>query len=138
MVTNNIWPDDYVAHRVMMYFPFIYEDAVSCRNRGYGEWIVRLNNGNMFLYDDIWKSIRKLPNDSKSLNKKQTAREIGYRLEKILQRKGLTQSDLSNMTGLTQPQISNYIYGRSMPSFYVVDKIAKALNCSTEDFRYTD
>ena len=42
---------------------------------------------------------------------------------------------IPNLTGLTQPNISQYMNGTKTPSFFTVDKIARALNCSTDDFR---
>ena len=50
--------------------------------------------------------------------------------------KGITQSELSNCTDIPQYLISDYIRGKRTPSFYNVDKIAKALDCSVDELRY--
>jgi transcriptional regulator with XRE-family HTH domain len=49
---------------------------------------------------------------------------------------GISQCELSERTGITQPSISDYMNGKKLPSFYTVDKIAKALGCSVDAFRY--
>lgn len=119
-----------------MRFPFIAEKAVEyCESSEY-DITVRLEDGSIFLYDDMEGSIRKLPSDSASLTKEECDREFGERLMKMMRRKSITQAELSERTGLSQAQVSNYINGRTTPSFYIADKIAKALGCSTEYFRY--
>ena len=50
--------------------------------------------------------------------------------------RGLTQSDLSDLTGLSQPQLSRYINGKTLPSAFVVEKLAKALKCNVDDFYF--
>jgi transcriptional regulator with XRE-family HTH domain len=51
--------------------------------------------------------------------------------------KGVNQQYLSDATGITAVTLSNYMRGKVTPNFYNVDKIAKALDCSIEEFRYT-
>lgn len=120
----------------VMSFPVIAEKVVECLGFTEFDITMRLDDGEVFLYDDAERSIRRLPSDSGSLTKEQCNREFGERLMKMMGRKCVTQTELSERTGLTQSQISNYINGRNSPSFYIVDKIAKALNCSVEYFRY--
>ena len=97
---------------------------------------VKLNDGRIYEYNIEHKSIRKLPNDPDHLTERQYRIEFGRRLRDILSYKGLTQKDLSDITGIPQSTISHYIRGLTTPSSYMLDKIAKALNCSTDDFRY--
>lgn len=120
----------------IMSFPCIAAKAVECLGVTEFDITVRLDDGNVFLYDDIEGSIRKLPLGSSSLTKAECNIEFGERLMRMMNRKGVSQTELSKKTGLRQSQISNYINGINSPSFYVVDKIAKALNCSVEYFRY--
>ncbi len=100
------------------------------------EAIITLDNGAVWLYDCIEDTVRKLPPSEQTMTKEETVSEFGKRLQKIMFRKGMTQSDLMYATGLAQPIISGYINGRHDPGFYAVDKIAKALDCSVDEFRY--
>lgn len=118
------------------YFPFIAEQAVGYFENGSFELLIELNNGSVVSYDEIEHSIRYLPQDSNNLTEAECKNEFGIRLNRIMRRKGITQFELSEMTGITQPAISNYMTGKTTPSFYNVDKIAKALDCSIEEFRY--
>lgn len=61
---------------------------------------------------------------------------FGKKLSMIMKAKGLTEAELAERTGLTQPQLSDYISGKRIPSYYIIDRIARALDCSTDEFRY--
>lgn len=120
-----------------MYYPRLAEKAVSCTHSILG-MTVKLSNGECYLYDDREQRVRRLPDDSANLSTDEFKRDFGERLYKIMQRKFITQEELSEKTGISQPTLSNYVRGSNIPSFYAVDKIAKALECSVDDLRYTD
>lgn len=119
-------------------FPFLAADAVDYIEHSDCEVVVKLEDGRMFLYDDMDKSFRKLPSNCYELSEDECRSEFGQRLYKIMFRKGFTQFDLSEKTGIQQSLLSNYITGKRSPSFYNVDRIAKALGCSVDEFRYLD
>ena len=52
------------------------------------------------------------------------------RLKEIMRIRQLKQADLARATGLAKGGISNYITGRYEPKSDVINKLAKALNCS--------
>ena len=118
------------------YFPFVARDAIEYKEIGPFELMIRLNDGSVVMYDDSLRSIRNLPSRSDELTEEQCRREFGIRLHKLLKRKNITQNELSERTGISINCISKYITGRRTPSFYSVDKIAKALDCSADIFRY--
>ena len=120
-----------------MYFPFLAKEAVEFKDDGKFELIVKLKSGEVISYDDLEKTIRNLPGNSDCMTENECRTEFGIRLRNIMFRKGITQAELSSMTGITQTMISKYITGKTSPSFYNVDKIAKALRCSIEELRYT-
>lgn len=119
-----------------MYFPLIAVKAVRYYKSGDDDLIVILEDGDRVLYDDFDKTLRNLPKHSNRMTEVECRNEFGKRLNKIMRRKGVTQLELAKMTGITQPLISSYVNCRSMPGFHKVDKIAKALKCSVDDFRY--
>ena len=98
---------------------------------------VELQDGTRVLYDDWDGTIRNLPTNSDNLTESEFGFEFGMRLRRLMSRKGVTQMVLSELTGIPQSMISLYMNGKNTPSFYKVDKIAKALNCSVDEFRYT-
>ena len=126
----------YIFEDLKSRFPFIVRDAVEYIERKYDEVIIKLNNGDVISFDTLYRTIRSMPKDSKSLSEDRCRFEFGIRLKRILMKSGMTQADLATITGIHQSNISDYITGKTTPSFYNVDKIAKVLNCSMDDFRY--
>ena len=118
------------------YFPYVAENVQEYKENGLFELIVRLKDGSVYSYDDMEHTIRKLPLDSDAMTEQECRKEFGVRLRKVMELKGVTQLELSEKTGINKVTISRYITGRMSPSFYAVDKIAKALNCTIEDLRY--
>lgn len=121
-----------------LYFPRLAEKAVSYHPNGHYELILKMDDGINISYNYLEKGFRVLPNDPNNMTKTEFSNEFGFRLRKKLERVGITQSELCDIVGISQPQLSEYINGKKVPSFYIIDKIAKALNCSVEEFRYTE
>lgn len=119
-------------------FPFIANKAIEWYEDYYGDLVLKMDDGETIIYDDITRSYRRLPYDSTELTEDECRREFGIRLDKILRRKNITQIELSEMTGINKVILNGYITGKHSPSFYNVDIIAKALGCSSDDFRFCE
>ena len=118
------------------YYPGFYEETIEIREKIFYEIIAELKDGCRILYDDLEHTFRILPKDCNNMTEEECKLEFGKSLYKIMLRKNITEKKLSEMTGISQPRLSNYISGKTSPSFYKVDKIAKALNCSIDELRY--
>lgn len=129
--------NDKLYENFKTHFPYIAQTVKGWYRSGRYEVTAALTNGDRVLYDDYEKTIRTLPRDRNGLTEKECREEFSKRLCKIMRRLRVSQTDLSTLTGIAQPALSRYINGVSMPSFYNVDKIAKALDCSMDDLRYT-
>lgn len=125
-------------HNFKKIFPSLAKLMIGYREINNFELLVKLDDGSKIVYDDFNKSYRNLPRDSRNMTEQECRKEFGIRLRKTIERKGISQSELSAKTGISQPMISQYILGRKSPTFYRVDKIAKALGCSMDEFRYLD
>lgn len=55
------------------------------------------------------------------------------RLRDILKERGLTLKAFSELSGISQPNLSNYINGNISPTLDTLDKIAKALDLEIQD-----
>ena len=131
--------NEYLYRNMQMYYPFLARDGVEFLEKEDGEtMVIKLKSGRSVLYDDRDHSIRRLPKDSSNMTMEECKREFGYRLYRLMLRKGMTQADLSSATGIQQSLLSNYITGKTAPSFCNADKIAKVLECSMDDLRYID
>lgn len=129
--------DEQRLRRLKMYFPSLVEKAVEFIEYEH-DIIIKCNDGSSVLFDEETGTTRILPRDSNNMSDEEISREFVFRLRQALYRKNMTQDDLSRVTGIPQYLISNYINGKTSPSFRNVDKIARALGCSTDDLRYID
>ena len=59
--------------------------------------------------------------------------ELGRRIQSRMQAKGWTQSELARQSEMGRDSVSSYVRGRSMPGPLHLSRIAKALDCTTED-----
>ena len=127
---------DRILENLEKYYPSVARDMVGYREHGTYSVIVISDDGRETLYNDIHKTIRRLPVDKNNMTEEECRREFGYRLRDIMLDKGVSQMELSDRTGIPCPILSGYMNGKNSPSQYKVDKIARALNCSADDFRY--
>jgi DNA-binding Xre family transcriptional regulator len=128
---------DRIIENAKDYFPFVTKHAVEFIPDDRMSVIMKLDSGESFVYDDYDKTIRRLPTDSGTMTELEVRREFCFRVRKIMMLKRITQTELSQMTGISQPVLNNYLSCKTTPGFYAVDKIAKALKCSMDEFRYT-
>lgn len=129
---------NYIFENMQSYYPFLSERMASYKKVGPYELIVKTNDGETILYDDVNHSIRRLPRDSNNMTEQEVSVEFRQRLRRLMTQQGVSQLELSELTGIPQSTISNYLTGKFLPGFYNMDKIAKALKCSIDEFRYTE
>ena len=61
-----------------------------------------------------------------------TSKEIGTRLQKLLQEKDISQRELSEIIGVTDVTVSRYVRGERVPKADIATKIAQALGTTTD------
>ena len=129
---------DKLFENCKLYHPYVEDDVVSYtdEHQPYGCILIWQSDGTAILYDDNDNSIRNYPYRPDEMSEENFKNDYGRRLEAIMKRKGIMQEELSAITGISQTMISRYITHKSMPSMYNADLIAKALDCSMDDFRY--
>ena len=118
------------------HFYHMVDDVVADRFIDNNHQLLSMSNGSVYMYDNKELTIRRLPLDPDNMTEREFKQEYGEALCRIMQSKDVNQHELSIMTGISQASISNYIQGRVCPSFYIVNKIAKALNVPIEEFTY--
>ena len=116
--------------------PHFAEKAIRYRKDGPRTLVVKLSSGRSIWYDDVDKTIRKLPDNPDEMNSMDILREFRKRVDKILIVRGMTRNDLASKTGIHPVQLSKYLNGKTVPSFIIVDKIARALDCPVDELRY--
>ena len=113
------------------------DQAVDYEKFSYLGLIVTMRDGRRGFFDDTDESFRWLPDDPNNMTEEEYRREFAYRLKFLMRERIITQTRLSEMTGIPQQHISRYCRGDAMPDFYKLNKIARALNCPIDLFRYT-
>ena len=119
--------NNYLYHRFLSSYRYLEKDLEDCKETDNGELILYFKDGTRSIYDGIEDRCRHLPKDSRSMTEEECSAEFAARLRGVMRRKGCTQRELSIRTGFSQSAISKYVTGKTMPSFYSVDRIAKAL-----------
>lgn len=129
---------NYTFESMLQHYRYLLDDIAEWSETAPFELTIKLKSGRTVAYDDLTKTIRTLPKDSNNMTDEEIKIEFGKRLQKMMYIRGVTQTELSEQSGIPQPMISSYMTGRTMPSFAKVDKIARVLKCSVDDLRYLD
>lgn len=66
-------------------------------------------------------------------NRDAARRDFGRRLYDAMIRKGWTQAELSRRSGVGPDSITNYLKYKSLPTDQLLQKLADALGCETDD-----
>ena len=120
-----------IFDRFKMYYPSIAEQAVSYKQKSSYVIFVTLHDGSVIEYNDLMNSFRTVvPYDGSEESWK---REFAHRLVELMVDNGFDQSYLSEASGVSQQSISNYIHRKTMPTGFVIDKLARALHCEVSD-----
>lgn len=122
----------------LTYYPSFKNEIVDYYSTDGNELILKMTNNDVIMYDSIDSTIRVLPSDADHMKDEEWRNEFINRFNKIIRRKGMTQTELAEASGISRKQINFYSNGRSIPSLHAIDKIAKALDCNIEDFIYRD
>jgi transcriptional regulator with XRE-family HTH domain len=62
------------------------------------------------------------------------ARQVGFALWRIRQRRGLRQYVLADLAGITKGMLSAYETGKQCPNLATLVKVLRALDCDAETF----
>lgn len=93
-----------------------------------------LRDGSRILYNYLADTVKYLPNDPDTMTEDEYRSEFAYRVKKMMMRAGINQTELARRTGIAQPSLSGYLSGRKTASYVNAAKIARALECSLDDF----
>lgn len=129
---------EYLFNEFSAYFPSLANKTERYYQDGPNTLIAQLNDGTAVWYDNNHRSISSIPRDSNALDKEGFAFQFRRRLSKMLEDRFMTQKDLAEKIGMNVSQLNKYTSGKNIPSLYIADRIAKALNCSLDELRYHD
>ena len=113
--------DGYLYENYKLYFPLIAKRSVSWKQTDLFELEINNEDGSIDIYNDMDHSLgRKIDTRTDAGWKKEFAR----RLRKKIAMRGITQTNISELTGISQPLLSLYTQGKSLPSALKVSALA--------------
>ena len=65
-------------------------------------------------------------------------KEFGINLQRMLHRKGVTQTYLANAINVTESMFSRYVNGTAIPSVYKICQMAEILDCDISELVKTE
>lgn len=124
-----------IFRNARFHFPLYCKDAVDIYENSPFELILIMDDGSRWSYYDFDNTLRKLPKGPE-LTEEEYRKEFGIRLSDILNRRGIMQNELADMTQISYVTISNYIRGINTPSYSNASRIARALHMPLDAFTY--
>ena len=121
---------EYLYENFKLYFPMIEKHCIGWRQTDKFELEIDDEDGYVYIYNDMDHSLGRKIDTSKDIGWR---KEFARRLRKKIAMKGITQANISRLTGIGQPLLSFYTQGKSLPSAQKVSALAKALDCSVND-----
>lgn len=125
--------EDIIYRYFLMYFPY-YENRIL---RYYmftnTELMAELDNGHYVVYDSLHNTCREFSKSNELEDEEHWRLEFARRLYKMMEHQAISQNTLSEISGISIVTISSYMNGKSTPSLYNAEKLARALRCGVED-----
>lgn len=110
------------------------EDIKEVRALNSHDLLVTFNDDSQIVFDTFANTSRRINYVSKKITDKQLRNDFRRRLQILMNRNWVNQEELAKRIGSTQPMISRYLTGQSIPNAITLKRIAVALDCSTDEF----
>lgn len=125
----------YNLRNLEAYYSREYDRAVEFIHRR-DEIIFELDDGTWRLYDCLENRLYIVPSDQVRMTEEEFRQIFRMRLLRYMRFKGMSQNELAEAIGVSRVMISKYMTGKATPSAFTLDKLAKVLDVSTDEFRY--
>ena len=122
--------DGYLYENFKLYFPSIEKGCISWNQTDLFELEIHNKDGSIDIYNDMDHTLGPKINIGTDVGWK---KEFARRLRKKIAMRGITQVRLGELTEISQPLLSLYTQGKTLPSVQKASALAKALNCSVND-----
>lgn len=135
-IRYNTEVDLYAVKGLILYQKSIARQTELIEPYGRFEYLVTLKDGRKLIFDLDDNSIHKLFDRNEDISEEDFKREFARRLRRRLWHTTMNQEELAERIGISQAQISKYLNGKALPSFLIMDKLARVLKCDVDDFMY--
>ena len=121
---------EYLYENFKLYFPSIEKGCISWEQTDLFELEIHNKDGSIDIYNDMNHSLGPKIDTSTDTGWR---KEFERRLRKKMAMKGITQDNLSKLTGIGQPLLSLYTQGNSRPDAQKGSDIAKDNGCAVNN-----
>ena len=129
--------DEFLYKYVMNNNPQIKEqDILNYKAINPYDLLIEYKDGSKAVFDTFANNWKYIEYENEELTEEEELYEFKTMLRKMMKRKFINQNDLAKRVGVSQSMISNYMRGYSIPDALMLKKLARALECSTDDFYY--
>lgn len=128
--------ENYLWQYVLQIDPFAKKDDV-IELTELNEWdlLIVFRDGRKILYDRFTRYYKNITyGNINELTAEQEKIEFAYMLRSLMGRNRITQEEMAERINTSQTMISHYMTGRSLPNVITLNKIAKVIGCSMDDF----
>lgn len=124
---------DQILDQFKMYYPSHYDRAIDWWASGYVSITVKLEDGDMYEFDQMRSTLRRVRPSDVDVDDETMAKEIGENLKKYIYLSNTTQQEIASKLGITNAMLSRYIHGTSMPNAGRAYRLAKILGCTIDE-----
>ena len=121
-----------VLNQFELYYPTVYKQSVDWWASGRMSISVKLTDGNIFEYNYVDNTIRKVQTNA-DVDDTNMTKSFGKNLQKHIPFSGMSHGQLAEKLGITNAMLSRYIHGNSSPSVVKAFRIAKLLGCTVDE-----
>lgn len=117
-------------------FRYEVKRITRCWEYGDMDLIIELNNKRLMFYEfgtTIFREIHLLDGSSEP-TEEQWKKTFGYNLSEMMWRGKFSRDELAEAVGLSEAILSKYVNGKAIPRFHIVERLARTLSCSVDDF----
>ena len=115
------------------YYSYLYDQTVDWWPSGRSCITAKLEDGVLIEFDYVSTTIRRIQPNNVSKDIETLRKEIGFNIKKLVQTRGMAQSDIAKQCDITEAMLSRYIHGTSMPSVDKINALAATLDCRVVD-----
>ena len=119
----------------MRRYQHLYDDAECWIEYDGFSVIVQMQDGRAYMYDESEDRLRKIKmfTDSSELTKEEWQKGFAFFLEKAIWESGIPKYIISEDAGISIVHFNNCLHNKTIPSAYVLHRLANAIGCEITD-----
>lgn len=120
-----------IFNNLDLYYPEIADDIQSWYTSGDWEITLKLKDGRKWIFDGRDNVLIRIRDDD--IAQEEYVQEFSRRLNRKMRDAGIGTDELGERLGVSRATVSRYLNGHTIPSGYVIMRIAQILQCSTNE-----